>query len=293
MLLIVDSWGSWLSVKGNRVVVKHKREKIKEFSLEKVKGVILGSGVGVSTDTLIRLCEKGIPVTMDRECFVASYKMYDRPEVRKRQMMVEKRPVAWALVRNKVANQQAHLHYIGLDPGEVVEAESPFAYEAHFARHYWKELGKKLEGFRRNQRGVDLYNSMLNYGYGILKHYALNAVLLRGLDPYFAFLHGERDYRPSLVFDLMEPFRPVVDNVMLHYLLVELEGQEEVEFDMIKGEYAKAVVKRLTKEKIVQVGKREFTVVGGLGALAGDIVRYVLDPRKGLGSYLITNWLVA
>jgi CRISPR-associated protein Cas1 len=43
-------------------------------------------------------------------------------------------------------------------------------------------------------------------------------VVARGLDPASGFLHGQYRGDPGLVFDLMEPLRPLVDRKVLEFV---------------------------------------------------------------------------
>ena len=60
---------------------------------------------------------------------------------------------------------------------------------------------------------IDPVNLALNYGYGFLKCEARTAVNSVGLEPAIGFLHEPANYmtRESLVYDLEEPFRWLVD----------------------------------------------------------------------------------
>ncbi len=86
---------------------------------------------------------------------------------------------------------------------------------------YWNQVALILEGKvvfpGREHRGAeDPFNSMLNYGYGILYSQVWSAVILAGLEPFAGFMHVDRPGRPSLVLDLIEEFRqPVVDRVII------------------------------------------------------------------------------
>ncbi len=86
---------------------------------------------------------------------------------------------------------------------------------------YWQQVGTILEGKvefpGREHRGAeDPFNSMLNYGYGILYSQVWSAVLLAGLEPFAGFMHVDRPGKPSLVLDLVEEFRqPVVDKTVI------------------------------------------------------------------------------
>jgi CRISP-associated protein Cas1 len=62
-------------------------------------------------------------------------------------------------------------------------------------------------------------NSMLNYGYSILAHKIKGQVIAAGLDPTIGIIHGNSENRIPLVYDLMEPLRPVIDRMVLQFAL--------------------------------------------------------------------------
>jgi CRISPR-associated protein Cas1 len=62
----------------------------------------------------------------------------------------------------------------------------------------------------------DPINSLLNYGYALLRAEITGALQAAGLDPYIGFLHRERYGRESLSLDMMEEFRSIlVDNLVI------------------------------------------------------------------------------
>jgi CRISPR-associated protein Cas1 len=78
----------------------------------------------------------------------------------------------------------------------------------------------RVEGFtfttRQKRPPTDPVNSLLSFGYSLLRHDLESAIHIVGFDPYLGYLHTERYGRPSLALDLMEEFRPlVVDAVVL------------------------------------------------------------------------------
>lgn len=93
--------------------------------------------------------------------------------------------------------------------------------EGRAAQKYWAAVGRiipaSLQWPGRETRGaIDPFNSLLNYGYGILYSQVEQALTLAGLDPYGGFLHADRPGKPSLVLDLIEEFRqPVVDRTII------------------------------------------------------------------------------
>lgn len=95
------------------------------------------------------------------------------------------------------------------------------AFEANAAMHYWEALRAvvpEMYGWeRRDTRGAtDPVNSLLNYGYGILKFRVEHALNVAGLDPFGGFIHADRPGKHSLTYDLIEEFRSVaVDRLVI------------------------------------------------------------------------------
>jgi CRISPR-associated endonuclease Cas1 len=61
-------------------------------------------------------------------------------------------------------------------------------------------------------------NAMLNYGYGILISSIQTQIIVTGLDPTVGIIHGNKNPTP-LVYDLVEPLRPAVDQAIIEFAL--------------------------------------------------------------------------
>lgn len=108
---------------------------------------------------------------------------------------------------------------------ELVKGKKQLLFrEAYAASVYWQLIGTKLpEPFmfsnRVKKKPADPFNSCINYLYGILRNQVETAILSYGLDPALGIMHRDGYCMPSLVFDLMEPFRPVMDKLLLTSIL--------------------------------------------------------------------------
>ncbi|WP_418791972.1 CRISPR-associated endonuclease Cas1 [Phosphitispora sp. TUW77] len=120
----------------------------------------------------------------------------------------------------KICNIQTELKTVGGNCIDEVRG-ALLSIEGRGANTYWNILRLILEGRidfpGREHRGtIDPFNSLLNYGYGILYQQVWGAVLLAGLEPFAGFLHVDRPGKPSLILDLVEEFRqPVVDRTVV------------------------------------------------------------------------------
>ena len=121
----------------------------------------------------------------------------------------------WAeIVKSKLQQQAAALEATGAPAIPLsalvkkVRSGDPDNYEAQGARRYWGLLFG--DDFRRDQQTGGI-NSMLNYGYTVLRATTARAVVAAGLHPTLGLHHSNEGNAMRLVDDLMEPFRPVID----------------------------------------------------------------------------------
>lgn len=166
--------------------------------------------------------------------------------------------------------------------------------EAKAARVYWAGVAKLVPGDMgfefRNQDGVDLFNIMLNYGYGIIYGECWRALVLAGLDPYAGYLHTDRSGKPTLAFDYIEMFRcSTVDYPLL--LMVRRGWRPQVENGLLiaksRGEIAKRVISNLDRK--VRVKGELLTLGQALKRWAFKLASYIRgDTREYKG--FIEDW---
>lgn len=95
------------------------------------------------------------------------------------------------------------------DRAELMGIEGICARTYYQALRYWFADRWQFTG-RNRQPPLDPVNALLSWGYGVLLARVFSACVQAGLDPYLGFFHAIAPYRPNLVLDLMEEFRPVV-----------------------------------------------------------------------------------
>ena len=93
-----------------------------------------------------------------------------------------------------------------------VRSDDADNHEAQAAAYYWKNIF--FEGFTRDKEGVPP-NNLLNYGYAILRAVIARALVGSGLLPVYGIHHHNRYNAYCLADDIMEPYRPFVDDIVL------------------------------------------------------------------------------
>lgn len=128
------------------------------------------------------------------------------------------------------------------------------AFEANAAMHYWSALRQVVPEMyswtERTTRGAtDPVNSLLNYGYGVLRTRVDYALHLAGLDSFAGFIHADRPGKPSLTLDMMEEFRSIaVDRLVIGLVnrryVVEMTEQGRLQDD-VRRSFAGKMVEQL------------------------------------------------
>lgn len=110
-------------------------------------------------------------------------------------------------------------------------APSLRGWEGAASRKYFEMLNLMLpEKYRFDGRSqhpaLDVFNCLLNYGYGMLYGKTEGELIKAGLDPYVGVMHREDYNRPVLVFDVIERFRVWIDYVVIKLLMQEVINEE-------------------------------------------------------------------
>lgn len=86
--------------------------------------------------------------------------------------------------------------------------------EARAAAYYWRNLFADIDNFTRGREGVPP-NNLLNYGYAILRAIVARSLVASGLLPTLGIHHHNRYNAYCLADDIMEPYRPFVDKLVV------------------------------------------------------------------------------
>lgn len=98
--------------------------------------------------------------------------------------------------------------------------------EARAAAYYWKNLFSHIPEFTRNREGI-YPNNLLNFGYAILRAVIARALVSSGLLPTLGIHHHNRYNAYCLADDIMEPYRPYVDELVFR-LVQKHKGEVEL-----------------------------------------------------------------
>ena len=124
-------------------------------------------------------------------------------------------------VGSKILNQAAVLKYVSgedarnmLAWADQVRSGDADNMEGRAATFYWKNIFPELPFFVRG-RYDGAPNNLLNYGYAVLRAVMARALVSSGLLPTLGIHHHNRYNAYCLADDVMEPYRPYVDRLVV------------------------------------------------------------------------------
>jgi CRISPR-associated protein Cas1 len=254
MQLVINTFGASLKRKGDRFVIRAGQNRL-AVAAAKVQSILITTAVYLSSDVVALATANNIDIVFldkfgDPIARVWPPRMGSTAAIRRRQFEAEAAPEGLAVAREWVAAKLRHQAEF-LDelyrrrPGQAGVFEGPIAtiraslaqidavdglldeqrgrllgLEGTAGRAYFACLGQLVpEGYRfegrSRQPARDGFNATLNYGYGVLYSMVDRACICAGLDSHLGFLHTDNYNKPSLVFDMIEPFRILAERAVV------------------------------------------------------------------------------
>ncbi len=134
-------------------------------------------------------------------------------------------------VSAKIQNQAALLEKTGIEAGKLrsfigkLKSGDPDNLEGQASFFYWGSLFPEELCFNRRRDG-NSPNNLLNYGYAILRAITARSLTGSGLLPTLGIHHSNKYNAFCLADDIMEPYRPFVDEIVLRIVKNECDYQD-------------------------------------------------------------------
>lgn len=256
--LYVTENGAQIGIKDGYVEVRCKDDYVRRIPVETLECISIFGRSQMTTQCTVECLQRGIPVSY----YSKSGSYFGRLEStghimverqRKQDKLYESKfafELGKRILYAKIKNQEVVLRRYARNKEEDIKeeitmirilahklqacdtVEGMMGYEGNAAKYYFKGLSKLVDDkFKFNGRSKrpprDEFNSMLSLGYSILMNEIYGKIQSKGLNPYFGFIHKDRERHPTLASDLIEEWRTViVDSVVMslvngHEIFVE------------------------------------------------------------------------
>jgi CRISPR-associated protein Cas1 len=226
----IESEGRHISVSRGFLVISKGFEELGKVPLDDIQALVVASqGASLTTKALIELAQRGVPTILSGEKYMPEALVWpvDGNHLTSRRIQKQlsalkpfKKRLWQTLIKLKLDAQASVLEWKGIAKEasilrkleKKVLSGDKGGVEAWGAKIYWEALFGK--NFSRDNKQIPI-NAFLNYGYAILRSSVARATSAAGLHPAVSVYHTNRFNPFCLVDDLMEPFRPIVDQTVI------------------------------------------------------------------------------
>lgn len=240
-LLFINENNAVIGLDSNRCVVKYADGMAKAVPIETLESITIMGHAQMTTQCVQECLKRGIPVAYFSKGGTYFGRLQSTGHVsaerQRKQCVLYDSPFALNLAKSiigaKLKNQQVvlrryekskrisveeslkMLHICREKTTQCQSITELIGYEGQGAKAYFDGLSLlidtefKFQG--RNRRPPrDEFNSMISLGYSILMNELYAKIEAKGLNPYFGFMHRDKEKHPTLASDLMEEWRAVI-----------------------------------------------------------------------------------
>ena len=252
---VVVSNNCKLSFKNDYLIIRN--EELKMIYLPEIETIMIENGMISITSYLINeIAQRKINLIFCDEKHNPScellpyYGSFNTSKKIANQINWKNKDIVWQnIIKNKIHNQAMLLKKAGIkEYVNLIEYENQVKLndrsnrEGHAAKLYFN----LLFGDRFIRNGLDVRNSALNYGYSILLSMLNREIIKKGYITPLGINHKNEFNQFNLSCDLMEIFRPLVDEIV--YKNGERELTKEYKYELVN----------ISNRKIKVEGKEQY-----------------------------------
>lgn len=255
------------------------KKAITKLPFPKMLCIMIIGHTSITTSFIEHANKHGVPLVVMKPNFRTVYFYGTMTEgnylLRQKQYFWDKKDLSIAkhLVKNKIENSKFLLNKTKRKSEAIDKFNNSYdtsiqyiescdtlyklmAAEGRMASYYFSALFEKYDWKKRVPRAkIDYLNSVLDIGYTFLFNYIEANARFFGFDLYVGVLHQLWFQRKSLVCDLQEPFRCIIDHAL--YKALQKEHILESDFRFFKGSYylkpeARVKITKLFYEEIIK-----------------------------------------
>jgi CRISPR-associated protein Cas1 len=247
--IILNGNGSYLGMQKGCFILKDRKGNIRRYPMfeEEIGEIIITSGNFISSSVLASCGFWNIPIIVMTKTFkpIAVLRSLDDDEhIKTRLAQYEAYKngkaitTAKEIVLSKIESQNIILKEYSLRQHDLMTFKAKIQslnskslkevrkrllpIEGKASEHYFGEIFKlfpkslRIEK-RRSFKAYDGVNNTFNLAYTLLKYRVHCAVLRSHLEPFLGFVHAEAHSKPSLICDMMEVYRALIDNFVIEF----------------------------------------------------------------------------
>jgi|GEM_PF-194073 len=261
--LAISEQGTTVHADGDMLVLQRGPTVLRRVRVREIEQVLLLGGVEITTRAMGLLLRRGVDLVLLMQDGKFRGRLCGRGSKNVLLRLAQYRcatdrafcvRVARAMVAGKLQNQRqillraqrrlqdndlagalGNLRVLGERAAACADLDVLRGFEGQAAALYFGQLNKLIRNpafhfaGRTRRPPRDPVNALLSFGYAVLGSIAETEVYRCGLDPMLGFLHQPAYGRASLMLDLLEEFRPLVDTLVLRVVNRRQVGEGDFE----------------------------------------------------------------
>lgn len=240
-ILYVNGHGAVVGIEANRCYVKYKDGLKTSIPIETLEGITILGQAEITTPCMMYCLKEGIQVAYYSKGGVYFGRLQSTGHInvgRQRKqcslydtefsLILSKRIISSKLKnqyvvlrryeKSKNMAESQHAKMIKICRNKIESAVSTpelMGYEGQGAKAYFSGLANVIDpefefSGRSKRPPKDKFNSMISLGYSVIMNEIYGKIELKGLNPYFGFMHRDREQHPTLASDMMEEWRAII-----------------------------------------------------------------------------------
>lgn len=235
----------YLSLQNDCLLEKIDGVKTAKVSLYKILSVIIAGNFTLTSNLINKLTYNQITVIITNDFFnniaIIEPEENGNYDIRIKQYSISKEnslKIANLIIKEKIKNQNQLLYFlkkpsieVNLSDNKVSTLKEILGLEGVVSREYFNNIFSNYNWYKRMpQSKIDEINFLMDFGYSLLFNLINCFCLIFGLDRYKGFYHQLYFQRKSLVCDLIEPFRVIIDLAIINAFNFNIYKKDDFKF---------------------------------------------------------------
>lgn len=325
MQIFLNTFGTYLHKKGELFEIRIEEES-KRISPKRISSIVISNAAQITTDAIQLAMEYNIDIVFldqygdpygriwfpklgsttyirrklleiyDKEEGLEAVKKWISRKIKNQReflkLLIAKREGNYPGVNKAISKIDDNLSKIDNISGNIDDKRfAILSIEGNSSKLYFDSISKLLPSkYKFNGRSFrpakDYFNTVLNYGYGILYGKMEKAIIIAGLDPYIGILHTDNYNKKSLVFDMIEPYRILVERPIFYQFsrkkIKDDYFKQEKQGFLLNDDGKKYIVPILMEEfdKVIRYKNRNIKQIDIIQADCHGFANYLIGKRK-------------
>ncbi len=277
-----------IKVKNNNLLIESLNKEIIKFPLDEIDTIVVDNAQSnISIPTMLEITRKNISLIINDEkhmptSLILPMSGHHRPLKnfsKQINLISRKKKIAQKqIIQQKIRNQRNIMEDLDVKD-ELIEKMELYEKQVNQGDERNREASAAKLFFRSLYTSSfvrfadDGINNSINYGYKILASRISSSIVKFGLNPSLGFFHKNDQSYFNLTYDLIEPFRPLID-------WITIQNNDFLKSDDLNFKIRMELVKSL--DYFVQIDGKTMKVKNAIDYMVRSVISYLHETSDSI-----------